>query len=209
MAFDNDPVGSGFVTSLARPGGNITGLSALAPEISGKQLELLKDIIPKLRRVAVLASAIAPDRAQTMNEMESAAKALRLELTIFLDVSGPHDVEPAFHALANRTPGAVVVLAGPTVIGRMTQITELAANHRLPVIYHQSEFVDAGGLMSYGVNLSDLYRRAATYVDKILKGAKPGELPVEQPKKFEFIINLKGRQADRSDDSAERAGPSG
>ena len=190
MAFDNDPVGSGFVASLARPGGNITGLSALAPEISGKQLELLKDIIPKLRRVAVLASAIAPDRAQTMNEMESAAKALRLELE-FLDVSGPHDVEPAFHALANRTPGAVVVLAGPTVIGRMTQITELAANRRLPVIYHQSEFVDAGGLMSYGVNLSDLYRRAATYVDKILKGAKPADLPVEQPKKFEFIVNLK------------------
>ena len=190
MAFDNDPVGSGFVASLARPGGNITGLSALAPEISGKQLELLKDIIPKLKRVAVLASAIAPDRAQTMNEMESAAKALRLELE-FLDVSGPQDVEPAFHTLANRTPGALVVLAGPTVIRRMTQITGLAANRRLPVIYHQSEFVDAGGLISYGVNLSDLYRRSAIYVDKILKGAKPADLPVEQPTKFELVVNLK------------------
>src|SRR5688500_2645234 len=142
-----------------------TGLSALAPEISGKQLELLKDIIPKLKRVAVVASAIAPDRSQTMNEMESAAKALRLELE-FLDVSGSQDVEPAFYTLANRTPGALVVLAGPTVIRRMTQITGLAANRRLPVIYHQSEFVDAGGLISYGVNLSDLYRRTAIYVDK-------------------------------------------
>jgi ABC-type uncharacterized transport system substrate-binding protein len=129
----------------------------------------LKDIISKLKRVAVLASAIAPDRAQTMNEMESAAKALRLELE-FLDVSGSQDVEPAFYTLANRTPGALVVLARPTVIRRMTQITGLAANRRLPVIYHQSEFVDAGGLISYGVNLSDLYRRTAIYVDKILKG---------------------------------------
>ena len=125
MTFDDDPVGSGYAASLARPGANITGLSILAPEISGKQLELLKDIIPKLKRVAVLASAIAPDRAQTMNEMESAAKALRLELK-FLDVSGPQDVEPAFHTLANRTPGALVVLAGPTVIRRMTQITGLS-----------------------------------------------------------------------------------
>jgi putative ABC transport system substrate-binding protein len=187
MAFDSDPVGNGFVASLARPGGNITGLSALSPEISGKQLELLKEIVPRLSHVAVLRTR---HDAQVSKEMELAAGALKVQLQ-YLDVLGPKDIETAFGEARKGRADAVLVLASPVLESHRTQVADLAAKSRLPAIYHVSEFVEAGGLMSYGVSFIDLYRRAATYVDKILKGAKPADLPVEQPMKFELVINLK------------------
>jgi putative ABC transport system substrate-binding protein len=190
MGFDNDPVGSGFVASLARPGGNITGLSSLAPEISGKQLELLKESVPRLSRVAVLGTSTTPATAQRLSEIERAAELLKVHLQ-YLDIQGPKDIESAFRDAHKRRADAVLVLASPILESHRTEITDLAAKNRLPAIYHTTEFVDAGGLMTYGVSLTDLFRRSATYVDKILKGAKPADLPVEQPKKFDFIINLK------------------
>jgi putative ABC transport system substrate-binding protein len=186
-----DPVGSGFVASLARPAGNITGLSSLAPELSGKRLELLKEIIPKLSRVAVFGTSTSPDTAQSVREVDLAAKALKLQLQ-YLDVLDFKDIATAFQAASKGRAEAVLSLvAGGVYSGRQTEIAELAVKSRLPVIYSGRGIVEAGGLMTYGVNQSDLDRRAATYVDKILKGAKAAELPVEQPKKFEFIINLK------------------
>ena len=190
MAQDTDPVGNGFVASLARPGGNITGLSTLAPEISGKRLELLKEIVPRLSRVAVLGTSTHPGNAQALRELELAAEAFGVQLQ-YLDVLGPKDIETAFRAASKGRADAVLVLASPILNSQRTQVADLAVKNRLPAIYRQSEYVEAGGLMTYGVNLTDLFRRAATYVDKILKGAKPADLPVEQPTKFEFIINLK------------------
>jgi putative ABC transport system substrate-binding protein len=190
MAWDNDPVGSGFVASLSRPGRNITGLSTLAPEISGKQLELLKEIIPKLSRVAVLGSSAEPGNAQSLKEVELAAGAFGMQLQ-YLDVLSSKDIETAFRAAGKERVDAVVVLSSPVTASYRKEIADLAVKTRLPAIYYRSDFVEAGGLMSYGTSFTDLYRRAATYVDKILKGAKPAELPVEQPIKFEFIINLK------------------
>jgi putative ABC transport system substrate-binding protein len=190
MGFDNDPVGSGFVASLARPGGNITGLSTLSPEISGKQLELLKEIVPKLSRVAVFGSSIAPGNAQALKEIEVAADAFGVKLQ-HLEVRDPKDIETAFRAASKGRADAVLVLPSPITLSQRRQIVDLAANSRLPAIYWATEFVEAGGLMTYSVSFTDLFRRAATYVDKILKGAKPADLPIEQPKKFEFIINLK------------------
>jgi len=190
MSFDTDPVGNGFVASLARPGGNITGMSSLAPEISGKQLELLKEIVPKLSRVAVLRTSTNPGNAQALKEMERAAGAFGVKLQ-FLDVLNPKDIETAFRAASQDRADAVLVLASAVAAAHRTQTVDLAEKSRLPVIYFRSDFVEGGGLMSYGASYTDLDRRAATYVDKILKGAKPADLPVEQPKKFEFIINLK------------------
>jgi putative ABC transport system substrate-binding protein len=190
MAFDNDPIGNGFVASLARPGGNITGLATLAPEISGKQLELLKEIIPKLSRVAVLGNSTQPGNAQVLKEVELAAGALEVKLQN-LDVLDPKDIETAFRAASKGRAEAVLVLASAVFASQRTQIADLAIKSRLPAIYSNSFYVDAGGLMTYGVSFTDLDRRAATYVDKILKGRKPADLPVEQPIKFEFIINLK------------------
>ena len=186
-----DPVGSGFVASLARPGGNITGLSTLAPELSGKRLELLKEIVPKLSRVAVFGTSSNPDNAQSLREVELAAKALGLKLQ-YLDVLGPRGSETAFQAaVKGRAEAVLMMVSGPVANSLRPQIAELAAKSRLPVIYSGRTDVEAGGLMTYGVNNADLDRRAATYVDKILQGAKPADLPVEQPTKFEFIINLK------------------
>ncbi len=190
MTQDRDPVGSGFVASLARPGGNITGLSTLAPEISGKQVELLKEIVPKLSRVAVIGSSAEPGNAQVLKEMELAARALKVQLQN-LDILAPKDIETSFHAATKGPADAILVLNSQFFAPNRTQIIELAVKSRLPVIYAGRSFVEAGGLMTYGVNLPDLDRRAATYVDKILKGAKPADLPVEQPTKFEFVINLK------------------
>jgi len=190
MTFDPDPVGSGFVASLARPGGNITGLSTLSPEISGKQLGLLKETVTKLSRVAVLGNSTQPGNAQTLKEMELAAGALGVKLQ-YLDVLDPKDLETAFRDASKGRAGAVLVLSSPVLTSQRTQIAELAVKSRLPAIYNQAAFVEAGGLMTYGVNVYDLDRRAATYVDKILKGRKPADLPVEQPIKFEFVINLK------------------
>jgi len=191
MAQDSDPVGSGFVASLARPGGNITGLATLAPELSGKRLELLKEIIPKLSRVAVLGTSTLPGNAQRLKEVELAAGALKVQLQ-YLDVLDLKDIQIAFRAASKGRADAVLMMAaGGVVSAHRTEIVELAVKSRLPVIYTNSLFVDAGGLMTYSASITDLDRRAATYVDKILKGAKPADLPVEQPKKFEFIVNLK------------------
>src|SRR5437879_6467035 len=194
MGFDNDPVGSGFVASLARPGGNITGLSTFAPELSGKQLELLKEVVPKLSRVAVLGSSTATGYAQTLKEIEPAAKAFKMQLQ-FLDVLHAKDMETVFRAASEGRAQGVLTLNSAILGSQRAQIVELAVKKRLPVMYHQSEFVEAGGLMFYGVNVPDLNRRAASYVDKILKGAKPADLPVEQPTKFELVINLKTAKA--------------
>ncbi len=189
MGFDPDPVGGGFVASLARPGGNITGLSTLSPELSGKQLELLKEIVPKLSRVAVVGDSNEPGNAQALKEVELVAGAFKVQLQ-YLDVLNLKDIEHSFQSASKQRAGAVLVLAGPVMAAHRTEVVNLAAKNRLPAMYFRSDFVEAGGLMNYGVNYNDLARGAATYVDKILKGAKPADLPVEQPKKFELIINL-------------------
>jgi putative ABC transport system substrate-binding protein len=190
MAQDNDPVGNGFVASLARPGGNITGLSTLAPEISGKRLELLKEIVPKLSRVAVFGTSNNPGNTQSLKETEIAARQFGLQLQ-HVDVLKQADIDTAFQAAATKRPDAILVLVSVVLNSYRKQVIELALKNRLPVIYPMLDFVEAGGLMSYGVSFVDLHRRAADYVDKILKGARPADLPVEQPTTFEFIINLK------------------
>jgi putative ABC transport system substrate-binding protein len=190
MAQDSDPIGNGFIASLAHPGGNITGLSAESPEVAGKQLELLKEIVPKLSRVAVMSSPNIPGNAQAVKEADVAASALGLNL-LHLDISKPTDIEEAFKAVKQGRAEAILVLGSPVLNIRRAEVTALAAKSRLPATYTRPEFVDAGGLMTYGASYNDLYRRAATYVDKILKGAKPGDLPVEQPTKFEMVVNLK------------------
>jgi putative tryptophan/tyrosine transport system substrate-binding protein len=190
MAAAGDPVASGFVTSLAKPGANVTGLSILAPELSGKQLELLKEIVPKLSRVAVFETSTTPGTPQTLKELELAARAFGVKLE-YLDILDFKDIETAFRAARQARADAIVALGGPVFNSHRTIIVELATTSRIPTMYNVSEFVEAGGLMTYGVSWPDLFRRAATYVDKILKGAKPGDLPVEQPTKFELVINLK------------------
>jgi putative tryptophan/tyrosine transport system substrate-binding protein len=188
MTNDPDPVAEGIVASLARPGGNITGLSTLAPELNGKRLEILREVVPKLSRVAVLGSSTSPGVEQ-VRDLELAAKAFGVKLQ-YLDVLDLKDLETAFRAASKGRAEAVLVLANPFTVSQRTQVANHAAKSRLPAIYPQSEYVEAGGLMSYGVNVVDLARRAATYVDKILKGRMPADLPVEQPMKFEFIVNL-------------------
>jgi putative ABC transport system substrate-binding protein len=190
MAFDDDPVGNGFVASLARPGGNITGLSNLAQDLSGKQLELLKEIVPKLSRVAVFGTSTTPGNAESLKEIELAARAFGVQAK-YLDIPDPKDIDTAFQAARKGRADAVLVLSSAIIFSQRTRIADLAIKNRLPVIFPQNEFVEDGGLMSYGPNYADLFRRAASYVDKILKGRTPADLPVEQPKKFEFIINLK------------------
>ena len=190
MAQDTDPIGNGFVASLARPGGNITGLSSLTADLSGKRLELLKEILPKLSRVAVFGTSTNPGNNQSRNETELAADALGVKLH-YLDVLVAKDLEIAFQAAGRARADAVFVIRGPLLNSQRTQVVQLAEKHRLPATYPTNEYVEAGGLMSYDANSNDLARRAATYVDKILKGAKPADLPVEQPIKFEFIVNLK------------------
>ncbi len=191
MAQDPDPVGNGFVASLARPGGNITGLSSLAPGLTGKQLELLKEIVPKLSRVAVFETSTRPGNPQTLREVELAAGVFGVKLQ-YLDVLSPKDIETAFQAaVTERADGALWFVTGSIGNPHRKKIADLAVSSRLPVIYNLLDHVETGGLMFYGVNTVDLDRRAAVYVDKILKGAKPADLPVEQATKFEFVINLK------------------
>ena len=194
MAFDTDPVGSGFAASLAKPGGNITGLSTLAPELSAKQIELLKEIVPKLARVAVLGTASRPGSAHALREVENAAKALKVQVQ-FQDVVDPKGIDAAFLAARKGSADAVLVLGSPLFNANRMELTELASKSRYPVIYDRAEFVEAGGLMTYSVSLADLARRAATYVDKILKGARPGDLPIEQPTKFDLVVNMKTAKA--------------
>jgi ABC-type uncharacterized transport system substrate-binding protein len=190
MTNDPDPVGNGHVVSLARPGGNITGLSTLAPELSGKRLELLKEIVPKLSRLAVLGTSTVPGYSATFRETELAANTFGVRLQ-YLDVLDSKDVETAFGAAAKGRADAVLTLSGGITSSQRAKIIELALKNRLPTIFGSRDFAEAGGLMSYGINRLDVDRRAAIYVDKILKGAKPAELPVEQPMKFELVINLK------------------
>src|SRR5262245_21029672 len=194
MTNDPDPVGDGFVSSLARPGGNVTGLSTFVPEVSGKRLEILREVVPKLSRVAILGSSGATGYAQTLKEIEPAARAFKMQLQ-FLDVKHANDIEAAFRAASEGQAQGMLTLNSAILGSQRAQIVELAVKERLPVMYHQNDFVEAGGLMFYGANVPDLSRRAATYVDKILKGAKPGDIPVEQPTKFELVINLKSAKA--------------
>jgi putative ABC transport system substrate-binding protein len=190
MTNDPDPVANGLITSLARPAGNITGLSTLAPELSGKRLEILREVVPKLSRMAVLGTSTSPAYAPVIKEIELAAKSLKLRLQ-YQDVLDSKDIESAFRAATEGRADALITLNSGILVSQAAQIVSLAEKNRLPATYTQVDYVDAGGLMFYGVSLVDLSRRAATYVDKILKGAKAADLPVEQPTKFEFVINLK------------------
>ena len=194
MAQTLDPVGSGFAASLARPGGNITGLSTLAPEISGKRLELLRGVVPSLSRLAVLDNAPTPGNAQALRETELAARAFGVQLH-YRDVRRPEEIEGAFREAAEARADAVVALTSPLFMLERRRIAELAAQYRLPATYQSPEFVRDGGLMAYSVSIDELYRRAATYVDKILKGASPADLPIEQPTTFDLVINLKTAQS--------------
>jgi putative ABC transport system substrate-binding protein len=190
MMQDADPVGNGFVASLARPGGNITGLSTHAPEISAKQLELLKEILPRLSRVAVFGTSTIPGHALSLREIGLATGPLNIQLQ-YLDVLGAKEIEAAFRAVRKERADALILFGGAVLASQRTRVLEFAVKNRLPVIAAGPAMAQAGGLMSYGVNIHDLDRRAAFFVDKILKGAKPGDLPVEQPTKFELVINLK------------------
>ena len=190
MAGVTDPVGVGFVTSLARPGGNITGLTHLSPDLSGKRLELLKEVVPRLLRVAVLWNPNQPGQSAAFKDTQVAAQALRVTL-ISMEVRNREEIERALSGMGKDHSQALFELPDPLTFFNRELITEFAAKHRLPAMYSFREYVDAGGLMSYGTSFPDLFRRAATYVDKILKGAKPADLPVEQPMKFELVINLK------------------
>ena len=191
MAQDEDPVGNGFVASLARPDGNITGLSQLSPQLRGKRLEILKEVVPNLSRVAVLGTPNSIGSAQAIKEIEAAAGAMKVQLQ-HLNVLTAKDIEPAFRAASKERADAVLEIVSGAIRGsQRKEIATLAIKTRLPVMWERPEYVETGALMSYGVNLRDLDRRAATYVDKILKGAKPADLPIEQPTKFEFVINLR------------------
>jgi ABC-type uncharacterized transport system substrate-binding protein len=185
-----DPVASGLVASLARPGGNITGLTILGPELSGKRLELLKEVLPNVTRVAALWNSANPAQELIWKEMQAAAQELRLQLQS-LEVRSANDFDIAFEAALRERAQALIPSGEPLINTQLKRIVEFAAKNRLPAMYAGPEVVDAGGLMSYAPNYTDQYRRAAIYVDKILKGAKPADLPVEQPTKFEFVINLK------------------
>src|SRR6516165_8292222 len=184
----SDPVGAGYVTSLARPGGNVTGLSLQSPDLVGKRLELLRELVPNLRRLAIVANVGNPFAVLEMTEVQAAVHTLGLEVDT-LEIRGAQDVVPAFEALNDRAE-ALYVVTDPLVITNRARIRTLAMGARLPTIYSSREYVEAGGLVSYGPNFSDLFRRAADYVDKILRGAKPADIPVEQPTKFDLVINL-------------------
>jgi len=190
MPVASDAVETGLVASLARPGGNITGLTLISSQLSGKRLELLKEVVPRLSRLAVLSNPTSAAVPPQMRETEVTARALGVQLQP-LEVRGPDDFERVFQAATKERAGALITLDDALLFTQRTRIVKLAAKSRLPAIYGFREFVDAGGLMSYAANTSDMYRRAAAFVDKILKGAKPADLPVEQPTKFEFVINLK------------------
>jgi putative ABC transport system substrate-binding protein len=190
MTQDSDPVGTGLVVSLARPGGNVTGLSNFAPELSGKRLEILREVVPKLSRVAVLGTSTVPGHSQMMGEIERAAKAFSVELQ-YLDVLDSKSIQNALRAARKGRAEAILTLQSAILVAERAQVIDLAVKNRLPAIYHNSLFIESGALMFYGVDVLDLDRRSAAFVDKILKGAKPADLPVEQPTKFEFVISLK------------------
>jgi len=186
----NDPVAAGFVASVARPGGNITGLSMMTPEVVAKQLELLREVVPKISRVAVLGNPANPGNAPQVRAAETAARALGVRLQP-LEARGPSEIDRAFAAMTRERAGAFLVLLDPMLAGQREQIADLAAKGHLPAMYALRQHVEVGGLMAYGADIFDLFRRTAIYVDKILKGAKPADLPIEQPTKYELVINLK------------------
>ena len=195
MAMVADPVGRGMIASLARPGGNLTGLSiGVGLGFIGKQLELIKEVVPKVSRVAVLGNPGEPQHKSAVSEAEGAGRVLGVTLQL-LEARGPNEFDRAFAAMVRDHAGALLVLSGPVYVLHRGQLANLAAKRRLPAIYNFREFVDAGGLLAYGPNIREFWRRAAVYVDKILHGAKPADLPVEQPTKLELVINLKTAKA--------------
>jgi len=194
MVTTGDPVAGGLVASLAHPGGNVTGVTALSQELGGKALDLLKQAVPGISRVAVLGGPAYPSMGTGARAIESAARALGVTLQTIV-ARTPAEIDGAFAAMRQQRVDGLLVLPDPMFNVDQNRIPALAARHRLPAIYELREFVDAGGLMFYGATLRDMYRRAAVFVDRILKGAKPGELPIEQPTKFELVINLKAAKA--------------
>jgi putative ABC transport system substrate-binding protein len=194
MSTVNDPVGSGLVASLARPGGNVTGLTIMAPDLAGKQLQLLKEVVPKVSRVALLRNPDNPAGTAMLREAEAAAQALGVRLQM-LEAHNPSEIDSAFAAMTRERAGALLILPDALFLTQRSQIAELAVKRRLPSIRQSSAFPEAGGLMSYGANYLDLERRAATFVDKMLKGAKPADLPVAQPTEFELVINMRTAKA--------------
>jgi putative ABC transport system substrate-binding protein len=194
MSLVNDPVGSGLVASLARPGGNVTGLTVISPDLLGKRLELLKEVVPKVSLVSLLRNPDNPADAAMLREAEAAARALGVRLQT-LEARNHQEIERAFGAMIRERAGALLILPDGIFLTQRRQIAELAAKGRLPSIMSTSEYAEAGGLMTYSASYIDLMRRAATFVDKILKGAKPGDLPVEQPTKLELVINLRTAKA--------------
>jgi putative ABC transport system substrate-binding protein len=194
MALVADPVGSGLVASLAHPGGNVTGLSFLTAELTPKRLQLLKETIPRLTRVAVLRNPDTPYHPKVIEELKAVAPSLSIELS-FVSVRTPEEIGPAFSAVGRAHAQALYVIEDPLFFANRATLLKLASKARLPTIYWTREFADEAGLMSYGPNYGDLFRRSAGYVDKILKGAKPGDLPIEQPSKFELVVNLKTAKA--------------
>ena len=194
MANSGDPVGTGLVASLARPGGNITGLTALAVGLAAKRLQLLREAVPSVSRVAVLWNAANPSSVRGFAETQDAAQALGVDVQS-LEVRGPDDFGDAFASATKGRPDALIAIPTPLINGQRKQIAEFAVTHRLPSMSEQKQHAEVGFLMAYGPNVVDNYRRSATYVDKILKGAKPGDLPIEQPTKFDFVVNLKTAQA--------------
>jgi len=193
MATMNNPVGIGFIASFARPGGNITGMSNQSEDLMQKMLELLKAVVPMAARIGVLGNPANPINAGNWRETQAAAKALGVRIDLG-EARRPDEIEAAFAAIAKQRPEAVLVMVDAMLVNQRKRVADLAARYRLPTMYPFREFVEVGGLMSYGASLQDNYRRAATYVAKILKGANPGDLPVEQPTKFELVINLKTAQ---------------
>jgi putative ABC transport system substrate-binding protein len=194
MATSADPTRFGVVSSLARPGGNVTGLSTVAVELAGKRLELLKEAIPRIARIALLANMSSPAILSQWRQIEGAARSLGLEPQL-LDVRASADFARAFDTAIKQRADAIIVSNDTLTQTNLRRIVDLSAKHRLPSIFSSREYVDAGGLMAYGPNFTELYRRAATYVDKILKGAKPADLPIEQPTKFELVINMQTAKA--------------
>jgi putative ABC transport system substrate-binding protein len=194
MAASGDPLGSGLVGSLARPGGNVTGMSQMVPDLGGKRLELLKELQPQLARVAVLWDAANPYPAIVFKETQTASKTLAIEVQS-LEVRTINDFDGAFEAVRKQRPDALITVEDPLTFSYQKRIADFALANQLPSLHGVKEFAVAGGLMSYGANVADVYRRAASYVDKILRGANPADLPVQQPTKFELVINLKTARA--------------
>ena len=194
MANAGDPLGTKLVASLARPGGNVTGMSLMAPDLGGKRLELLKELLPRLSRVAVVWNAANPYSALVFEETQRAAKTLGVEVQS-LEVRSPDDFDVAFDMASRKHADALVVVEDPLTFNHLKRIAEFCAENRLPALYGLRDFAEAGGLMTYGASLGDLFRRAVGFIDKILRGAKPADLPVQQPTKFEFVINLQTARA--------------